>query len=85
MRHSKIGPPRSVVGHLETFRHVSVMSALPPKADIRPRDQDVCFGPIGDIVAQIGSADDPPAVVGNTNAVIDAQARLALPNARWIY
>jgi hypothetical protein len=22
------------------------MSALPPKADIRPRDQDVCFGPI---------------------------------------
>ena len=25
------------------------MSALPPKADIRPRDQDVCFGPIGDI------------------------------------
>jgi len=21
------------------------MSALPPKADIRPRDQDVCFGP----------------------------------------
>jgi hypothetical protein len=25
------------------------MSALPPTADIRPRDQDVCFGPIGDI------------------------------------
>jgi hypothetical protein len=24
------------------------MSALPPKADIRPRDQDVCFGPIAD-------------------------------------
>ncbi len=22
-----------------------VMSALPPKANIRPRDQDVCFGP----------------------------------------
>jgi hypothetical protein len=21
------------------------MSALPPKADIRPRDQDICFGP----------------------------------------
>jgi hypothetical protein len=25
------------------------MSALPPKADIRPRDQDVCFGPSADI------------------------------------
>jgi hypothetical protein len=24
------------------------MSALPPKADIRPRDQDVCFGPEAD-------------------------------------
>jgi hypothetical protein len=26
-----------------------VMSALPPKADIRPRDQDVCFVPKADI------------------------------------
>src|SRR6266566_4749213 len=25
------------------------MSALPPKADIRPRDPDVCFGPGSDI------------------------------------
>jgi hypothetical protein len=25
------------------------MSALPPKADIRPRDQDVCFGPSADL------------------------------------
>jgi hypothetical protein len=25
------------------------MSAFPPKADIRPRDQNVCFGPKGDI------------------------------------
>jgi hypothetical protein len=25
------------------------MSALPPKADIRPRDQDVCFVPKADI------------------------------------
>src|SRR5271166_870608 len=31
------------------------MSALPPKADIRPRDQDVCFGPKGDI-APLGRA-----------------------------
>jgi hypothetical protein len=27
------------------------MSALPPKADIRPRDQEVCFGPQGDIAS----------------------------------
>ena len=27
------------------------MSALPPKADIRPRDQDVCFVPKADITA----------------------------------
>src|SRR5947208_11942298 len=27
------------------------MSALPPKADIRPRDQDICFGPEADIPA----------------------------------
>jgi len=33
---------------VRTCAHL-VMSALPPKADIRPRDQDVCFGPIGDI------------------------------------
>ena len=26
------------------------MSALPPKADIRPRDQDVCFGPKAEVV-----------------------------------
>jgi hypothetical protein len=25
------------------------MSALPPKADIRPRDQDVCFGSEADV------------------------------------
>jgi hypothetical protein len=27
------------------------MSALPPKADIRPRDQDVCFGPEAEVAA----------------------------------
>jgi hypothetical protein len=26
------------------------MSALPPKADIRPRDQDVCFGPKAELL-----------------------------------
>src|SRR5438874_7904253 len=35
----------SASGQKRTFRCARVMSALPPKADIRPRDQDVCFGP----------------------------------------
>jgi hypothetical protein len=42
------------------------MSALPPKADIRPRDQDVCFGPKGD----------------SCTAAINALLRTALPNFR---
>jgi hypothetical protein len=28
------------------------MSALHPKADIRPRDQDVCFGPKDGVIDQ---------------------------------
>ena len=28
------------------MRRIHQMSALPPKADIRPRDQDVCFGTV---------------------------------------
>jgi hypothetical protein len=63
----------SALGRERTFRHVRMMSATPPKADIVRRDSHVCYGPIGDLVAQIGSAGDPPAVVGNTNAVIDAR------------
>ena len=49
LRHSDF-PSR--VNRLEISRLASKMesprsmSALPPKADIRPRDQDVCFGPI---------------------------------------
>ena len=39
----------SGLGHKRTWRGQIMMSALPPKADIRPRDQDVCFGPRGDI------------------------------------
>jgi acyl dehydratase len=31
-------------GHKRTLKRLHPMSALPPKADIRPRDQDVCFG-----------------------------------------
>src|ERR1700720_1424990 len=34
-------------GQKRTFHVSNAMSALPPKADIR--EQDVCFGPIGDI------------------------------------
>ena len=33
------------LGQKRTSGRVRIMSALPPKADIRPRDQDVCFGP----------------------------------------
>jgi hypothetical protein len=32
------------------------MSALPPKADIRERDQDVCFGPKADILHRSNNA-----------------------------
>jgi hypothetical protein len=38
----------SVVGQKRTWRDQISMSALPSKADIRPRDQDVCFGPKAD-------------------------------------
>jgi hypothetical protein len=38
----------SALGHKRTLRRVQPMSAIPPKADIRPRDQDVCFGPCVD-------------------------------------
>jgi hypothetical protein len=39
----------STLGQQRTWRDQISMSALPPKADIRPRDQDVCFGPKADI------------------------------------
>ena len=35
----------SAMGHQQTSRSRFAMSAFPPKADIRLRDQDVCFGP----------------------------------------
>jgi hypothetical protein len=41
--------PMSLMGRKRTWRLQFAMSALPPKADIRPRDQVVCFGPITDI------------------------------------
>jgi len=35
---SKINSPMSALGQKQTSAHVRVMSALPPKADIRERD-----------------------------------------------
>ena len=35
------------------------MSALPPKADIRPRDQDVCFGRVEDGRGNLGRSATP--------------------------
>jgi hypothetical protein len=51
----------SATGQQRTCRAEIAMSALPPKADIRPRDQDVCFGPIaiGTAQATPGWADAP--------------------------
>ena len=43
--------PMSLLGHKLPQRGRVAMSALPPKADIRPRNQDVCFGPQADIRA----------------------------------
>ena len=39
----------SALGQKQTLRLQFAMFALPPIADIRPRDQDVCFGPQADI------------------------------------
>jgi hypothetical protein len=39
----------SALGQKQTSGNVGMMSALPPKADIRPRDQDICFVPKTDI------------------------------------
>jgi hypothetical protein len=40
----------SALGQKQTWRDQIAMSALPPIADIRPRDQDVCFGPKPDML-----------------------------------
>jgi hypothetical protein len=39
----------SALGQKQTFRPFIAMSALPPKADIEERDQDVRFVPKADI------------------------------------
>jgi hypothetical protein len=43
----------SALGHKRTFRNAIVMSALPPKADIRGAKTDVRFGPKADIVDRL--------------------------------
>jgi hypothetical protein len=40
------------------------MSALPPKADIRPRDQDVRFVPIADIAGLLVFLREASAIAG---------------------
>jgi hypothetical protein len=40
----------SALGQNQTFPRVRLMSALPPKADIVPRDDNVCFVQKGDIL-----------------------------------
>jgi hypothetical protein len=40
----------SALGQKETLAHVHTMSAIPPKADIRYRDQHVRFVPKADIL-----------------------------------
>jgi hypothetical protein len=40
------------MGHKRTFGPFIAMSALPPKADIRQGNRDVCFVPIADIAIQ---------------------------------
>jgi hypothetical protein len=44
------------------------MSALPLKADIRPRDQDVCFGPQPD---SCGAAKDRYSITSSALSSID--------------
>jgi hypothetical protein len=39
----------SALGQKQTFAPQKVMSALPPKADIRSANTDVRFGPLADI------------------------------------
>jgi hypothetical protein len=46
-----LGSAKSALGHKQTRHSQMVMSALRPKADIRPPDRDVCFAPKADIRA----------------------------------
>ena len=45
----------SALGQKQTSEHVQSMSALPPKADIRQGNRDVCFVPKADSCAAANS------------------------------
>jgi hypothetical protein len=53
----------SALGQKQTFHDVPLMSALPPKADIRQRNCDVRFVPTADMGRLIRSTDRR--VIGN--------------------
>jgi len=48
-------PLMSALGQKQTLRRILVMSALPPKADIRQGNRDVCFVPKADSCAAANS------------------------------
>jgi hypothetical protein len=43
-------PLMSALGQKQTWQHILLMSALPPKADMGTQPRDVRFVPIADIV-----------------------------------
>jgi hypothetical protein len=53
VRYSKINEPMSALGQKRTSRRILVMSALPPKADIRQCGLDVCFVPKADMTSRV--------------------------------
>jgi hypothetical protein len=54
----------SALGQKRTLRLVRLMSALPPKADIRRRGVNVRFVPKADIPGCCGRKKKPPSVAG---------------------
>jgi hypothetical protein len=61
VRHRKFSTPMSALGQKQKSAHVSVMSALPPKADIGTKLRDVRFVPeADDAVHQISTLLDLP-------------------------
>jgi hypothetical protein len=79
----------SALGQKQTFRYGSVMSALPPKADIAGRDLDVRFVPRGDIVRLPTEAASLVIVlqkefIGNLD-LIRPETRAACPSPRHMW
>jgi hypothetical protein len=59
------------MGHEQTSRHVRVMSALPPKADIRQRIEHVCYVPKADINA----------LASNSSSAASIEKELGVPHS----